>query len=197
MAGLAPPVSPTDAEILLNKYYQQELDAKSSILSKLSKVEIERHATEKQMQLSNCIESLNRLHQIVNSKISDLRSRIDRDSEESKQLSNLEQLWLPNARIDFKAFLSMGVEKGMWDNEYRIVLQRGALYGAGKSFLGALFLVLKGMCLSKSMNHNVAGKAFCDFFDIDIDPNTADPYKSFQSANRSHIKELQRAFNLS
>ena len=49
----------------------------------------------------------------------------------------LQNIWLPDARLKTKEFLQLGIEKGLWNGNMKIIVQKGerSLYGTGKVML--------------------------------------------------------------
>lgn len=108
----------------------------------------------------------------------------------------LKEIWLPEPKLTVNDFLNKGIECGVWNKNYEIILNRGSVYGSGKSFLGSLSVALKSYSISNNTNYEVIGKAFCQAFKIDNFNTSSNPYKSFQAGNKKYIKELKRAFNI-
>lgn len=116
--------------------------------------------------------------------------------QNAKQKPELSKIWLSEPQVTVSEFLIMGIEKGIWNEQYNIITARGSLYGTGKSLLGSLFIALKGYAISNSIDYKEAGKAFCSFFNIPISENVKEPYKAFSSGTEKQIKQLKRAFNI-
>lgn len=114
----------------------------------------------------------------------------------TKEKPELSKIWLSEPKVTVSDFLIMGIEKGIWNEQYNIITARGSLYGTGKSLLGSLFIALKGYAISNSIDYKEAGKAFCSFFNIPISENVKEPYRAFSSGTEKQIRELKRAFNI-
>ena len=112
---------------------------------------------------------------------------------ESK-INPLKSIWLKSPKISFDEFLSKGYDLGLWDEDYNLIAKRGLIYGSGKSLLANIFISLKDKSINENIDHKEAGKLFCQFFKIEIDPNTENPYKKFQRGNEEQIKELRKVF---
>jgi hypothetical protein len=116
--------------------------------------------------------------------------------QNAKQKPELSKIWLSEPQVTVSEFLIMGIEKGIWNEQYNIITARGSLYGTGKSLLGSLFIALKGYAISNNIDYKEAGKAFCSFFNIPINEKVKEPYKAFSSGTEKQIKQLKRAFNI-
>jgi len=110
--------------------------------------------------------------------------------------TELNEIWLSEPKVTIDEFLRLGIEKSIWDNQYSVITAKGSLYGTGKSMLGSLFIALKGYAISENIDFKVAGKAFCNFFNVPINEQTKEPYKAFSSGNEKQIRELKRAFKI-
>lgn len=113
-----------------------------------------------------------------------------------KPKPELNKIWLSEPKISIDDLLTLGIEKGIWNDEYQIITAKGSLYGTGKTMLGSLFIALKGFAVSENIDYKEAGKVFCSFFNIPINEKTKEPYKAFSSGNEKLIRELKRAFNI-
>jgi len=118
----------------------------------------------------------------------------------SNQLTETEELlqsiWLPQARISVSTFLNLGIDKHIWNNSYKIITQKGSMFGTGKTLLGSLAIALKGFTLSQNTDYKETGKVFCKAFHIEINEDTKEPYKSFGNGSANLIRELKREFNI-
>lgn len=115
---------------------------------------------------------------------------------ELKQSEKLKKIWLANPKISVDVFLQKGIEKGIWDENYKIITQRGSLYGTGKTLLGSLSIALKGWAINENIDYKIVGTCFCDAFNIEQKESTKDPYKAFSTGNPKIIKEFKRAYKI-
>lgn len=106
----------------------------------------------------------------------------------------LKSIWMPEAKISIQEFLQAGVDKGIWGEQYQIITKKNSLYGTGKTLLGSLFIALKGFAISENIDYKIVGKAFCEFFHVDITTGVKEPYKAFSSGNQRLIKRFKMAF---
>lgn len=116
--------------------------------------------------------------------------------QNEKPEPELNKIWLSEPKISVQNLLTLGIEKGIWNDEYQIITAKGSLYGTGKTMLGSLFIALKGFAVSENIDYKEAGKVFCSFFNVPINEKTKEPYKAFSSGNEKLIRELKRAFNI-
>lgn len=116
--------------------------------------------------------------------------------DESKIENSLKEIWMPETKLSFNVFLKLGIEKGIWDKQYKIITAKNSLYSNGKTLLGSLSISLKGYAISQETDYKVIGNAFCDFFNIPINDNIKEPYKAFSSGNEKTIKQFKRTFNI-
>ena len=117
-------------------------------------------------------------------------------SKKQEGLSLLKKIWLPEPRISIESVLKSGIEKGIWTEDYTIQVQKGSLYGTGKTLLGSLAIALKGYAIGENTDYKMVGKAFCTFFNIPVKETTQNPYKAFSSRNEKFIREFKRQFSL-
>lgn len=110
--------------------------------------------------------------------------------------SSLEKIWLPQPKISIDDFLKKGIDKGLWDESFNIKLGRSSLFGTGKIFLASLSIALKGYAINENIDHKIIGENLCDAFNVKIDQNTNNPFKSFQTGNVKYIRFLKREFNV-
>ena len=120
---------------------------------------------------------------------------------EEKELINpsnelLKSIWLSEAKISVEEFLLKGIGKGIWDEDYNLITKKGSIYGTDKILLASLSIALKGWAISSELDYKKIGKVFCTTFNVEINPKTDRPYKSFSSANEKYIKEFKRQFNI-
>lgn len=108
----------------------------------------------------------------------------------------LADIWLPEAKITVDSLITKGNVGGLWDENNAIITKRGSIYGTGKILLGSLSVALRGYAINSSTDFKIVGSAFCKAFNVKVNENTKDPYKSFQVGNEKYIKELKRHFNI-
>ena len=110
----------------------------------------------------------------------------------------LQNIWLPDARLKTKEFLQLGIEKGLWNGNMKIIVQKGerSLYGTGKVMLGCIAIAFRGWAISTHTDYKEVGRAFCEAFDIEIKNTTKEPYKSFSTGNEKYIREIKKTFGL-
>lgn len=112
-----------------------------------------------------------------------------------QKLKPLEDLWLPNAKISLHNLLKIGIERKLWDNNYNIITKRNSLFGSGKSLLSSLSISLKGFAYPDTIDHKTIGSAFCSVFNISINKETKEPFKSFATGNPKYIREFKILLN--
>lgn len=108
----------------------------------------------------------------------------------------LQSIWLPQAKISVSDFLEVGIEKHIWSKDFEIITKRGSLFGTGKTLLGSLSIALKGFALSDNTDFKVVGKVFCKAFNIEVNEETKEPFKSFSVGNSKIIREFKREFKV-
>lgn len=140
------------------------------------------------------IYSIDELCEKAGLRLDDLKALPPQRSEKPKL--ELNKIWLSEPKISIDDLLTLGIEKGIWNDEYQIITAKGSLYGTGKTMLGSLFIALKGFAVGENIDYKEAGKVFCSFFNIPINEKTKEPYKAFSSGNEKLIRELKRAFNI-
>jgi hypothetical protein len=113
-----------------------------------------------------------------------------------KQKTELYEIWLSNPKITIEDFLQLGIDKGIWNEQYNIITAKGSLYGTGKSLLGNLYIALKGYAINENTDYKLVGKAFCDTFNIKRNEKIKEPYKVFSSGNQKIIKQFKTAFSI-
>jgi 23S rRNA G2069 N7-methylase RlmK/C1962 C5-methylase RlmI len=112
------------------------------------------------------------------------------------KINPLESIWLKKPTMPFDDFLNKGFDLGLWDNGHNLIAKRDSIYGSGKSLLANIFITLKGNSINDNIDHKEAGRLFCQFFKIEINPNTENPFKIFQSGNEKQKRELKKAFKI-
>lgn len=108
----------------------------------------------------------------------------------------LNGIWLSNPKISIDKLLKLGIEKGIWDENYNLITKRGSLYGMNKTLLGSLSIALKENSIKPNIDHNIIGKRFCEFFNIELKETTLNQYKAFSSGNSKIIKEFKKTFSI-
>lgn len=120
-----------------------------------------------------------------------------KETELSKKVEKLKTIWLAEPKLTVTDFIKKGINKGFWDNDLNILLQRNtSTYGSGKVFLGNIFIAYKGWAIANHLDYKEAGKIFCEVFNIDTKESTKEPYKSFSSGNGKQIAEIKRTFGI-
>ena len=115
----------------------------------------------------------------------------------SKKVKQLKQIWLPQPKLNVEEFIQKGIDKGFWNDDFKILLQKNtSTYGSGKTFLGNIFIAFKGWAISNDLDYKIAGEVFCDVFNIKIKQSTFEKYKLFCSGNSKQIAELKRSFDI-
>ena len=99
-------------------------------------------------------------------------------------------------KLSIDEFLQQGEDKGIWNENFKLITKKNSLYGTGKSLLASLSIALKGYCINSQIDYKVIGENLCKVFSIEIKESTKEPYKSFQSGNSNHIRELKRTFRV-
>jgi hypothetical protein len=125
--------------------------------------------------------------------------KIQEDSkpnEQDKWLEPLQSIWLATAKISIEDFLKIGIENQLWDENYNLLTKRKSLYGSGKNLLSSIAVALKNYAISDEIRYDFIGRIFCKTFNIDIDKNTKQPFKSFSSANPKYTKEIKRLYKI-
>ena len=117
-------------------------------------------------------------------------------NDATSKIQQLNPIWKENPRVSIKKMLEKGYDLGIWDEQYKIISQKGGLYGKDKTLLSALYIALKGNSIKGSLDYKVVGETLCTFFNVEIG-NSKEPYKLFQSSNPDKIREFKRSFNLS
>jgi len=123
-------------------------------------------------------------------------SNNDNKNQLENKINPLESIWIQNPKVSLDDFLSKGYNLGLWDKEYNLTVKRASTYGSKKSLLANIFISLKENSINDNIDHKEAGKLFCQFFKIKIDPNTENPFKIFQKGNPKQIKELKKTFKI-
>ena len=114
-----------------------------------------------------------------------------------KSKSNyLQSIWLANAKLSIDDLLQKGIDAGIWNEQYEIIVKKKSMYGTGKTLLSNLAHALKGYSISEEIDYKVIGKAFCQQFNITINQSTKEPYKSFNKQKKSIKDELKRVFSI-
>ncbi|MDO6437135.1 hypothetical protein Q4534_06955 [Cyclobacterium sp. 1_MG-2023] len=108
----------------------------------------------------------------------------------------LESIWLNNPKMTKEDFLRKGLDLGLWDKNYELIAKRGSIYGSGKRLLANLYISLKGNSINDNIDHKKVGLAFCEFFNIRNNPNTANQFKQFQRGEGKEIKLIKKDFKL-
>jgi hypothetical protein len=89
-----------------------------------------------------------------------------------------------------------GVNRGIWSEDYKIIVQKGSVYGTGKTLLGSLSIALKGYSINEHTDYKEIGRAFCSAFSITVKSTTQNSFKAFSTGNAKIIKELKKAYNI-
>jgi hypothetical protein len=120
----------------------------------------------------------------------------NKPSEENKKLAPLKSIWLAAAKITIEEFIEIGIENHLWDKNYKLLSTRGKLYGTGKILLSSISVALKNFAISDQIHYEAAGEAFCKVFEIKINKDTNQPYKSFCNGNPKYIREFKRLYRI-
>lgn len=121
------------------------------------------------------------------------RINIDRKAEIEK---NLNSVWKNGSKMSIDEFLIKGYDAGIWDENLILNSKRGAVYGSGKTLIASLSIALKIHSINENVDHKKIGQAFSKAFLININKNTKNPYKLFQSGNTKYISNLKRLFKV-
>jgi len=118
-----------------------------------------------------------------------------KETERLKKIKKLKSIWLAEPKLTVEDFLKKGNNKGFWNDNLDLTLQRGiSTYGIGKTFLGNIFIAFKGWAIPEHLNYNEAGKIFCEVFNVKVKEATKEKYKAFSSGNEKQIREIKRTF---
>ncbi|MBU2921490.1 hypothetical protein KO504_09070 [Winogradskyella psychrotolerans] len=118
-------------------------------------------------------------------------------SQTNKKLKELNDIWLPTAKIKTEELIEIGIQNRIWDENYNIITKRGNLYGTGKTLLGSLYIALKNYAIPETIDYKTVGVAFCKTFNITINQNQKEPYKAFSSGKPEIIKAFKRLYKIS
>ncbi|WP_178989525.1 hypothetical protein [Winogradskyella schleiferi] len=118
------------------------------------------------------------------------------DNNIDPKILQLKNLWSMNAKISLDSVLKAGIDNKIWDDNLNIITKRNSIYGSGKALLSSLSISLKNHAYPEIIDPNVLGDAFCTAFNVSIDKNTKEPYKSFTSANPKYTREFKRLLKL-
>lgn len=113
-----------------------------------------------------------------------------------ERIGPLRTIWLAEPKISIPDFLEKGKNMGLWDDELRLITQKGSLYGSGKTLLSNIFTAMKGYAIHSHTDYKKAGEIFCSVFKINNKETIKEPYKVFGSANPKQTQEIKRAFNI-
>ncbi|WNH07663.1 hypothetical protein [Thalassobellus suaedae] len=128
----------------------------------------------------------------------EIKAKIDNEAKNDieEKLKPLSNIWIPNAKISLQHLLEIGIENKIWDENYNIITKRNSLYGSGKSLLASLSIALKNFAYPDTYDHKILGNAFCKVFNVTINEETKEPYKSFETGNTKYIKEFKRLLQI-
>ncbi len=182
----------SDFKIKLDSFFYAELPKKGdfdiNFLNELLPQIFFKHSLLEGLKFQ--IDNLNTEPQLISEQKPELPKR------DTKIENSLKEIWMPETKLSVNDFLQLGIDKGIWDKQYKIITSKNSLYSTGKTLLGSLAISLKGYAISQETDYKVIGKAFCNFFNIPINENTKEPYKAFSSGNEKIIKQLKRTFNI-
>lgn len=131
---------------------------------------------------------------LVSSNISNIQPQSQ--TIKSKKKYPISTVWLNEPKISIEKLMKIGVQNKLWDENRNLLTTRDSLYSSNKSMLASLSIALKGNSIGSEINYNMVGESFCKTFNIEINPQTKDPYKSFSTGNPRVIKEFKRLFLL-
>jgi len=114
----------------------------------------------------------------------------------NNRLSLLIDIWSVSAKLSLSEVLRIGLENKIWDEDYNIITKRNSIYGSGKSLLSSLAVALRHTAYPDSIDYKKIGQAFCEAFNISINENTKEPYKSFTTGNPKYIKQFKRLLKI-
>ncbi len=120
----------------------------------------------------------------------------NKESKTTRTNKRLSQIWLAEPKLSIDDFLQKGIDVGIWNENFDIIVKRGSLYGTGKTLLSNLAHAVRGYCISHQTDYKIIGKAFCEQFKIEISESTNEPYKVFNKENRAIKDQLKRAFSI-
>lgn len=118
------------------------------------------------------------------------------DAEHTEAIKKLKTIWLAEPKISVEDFIQKGVNKGLWNENLKIITSRGSLYGTGKTLLSSIYFAFKDWAISSNTDYNEVGKAFCEAFNIEIKKATIEKYKAFSSGKPKIITEIKRTFGV-
>jgi len=189
------------SEYLKDKYGINYIERQNGRLNNLAKLN-GFSGIQSEVEVININDATNRLELIFSIVQAEIQGNLKTENnnltpqQTEKPKPELNKIWLSEPKISVQNLLTLGIEKGIWNDEYQIITAKGSLYGTGKTMLGSLFIALKGFAVSENIDYKEAGKVFCSFFNIPINERTKEPYKAFSSGNEKLIRELKRAFNI-
>lgn len=178
------------------------------LLSEPQKVQLELVLSERKMKLergyiNNSKDEETRYRKILKAWFADEKKFVEEITtllklkvEETGPEKRLKSIWLAEPKITVSGFLELGIELGIWNEQYHLITQKATLYGTGKTLLGSLAIALRGHAISESTDYKEIGKVFCQVFNINVNVLTKEPYKAFSSGNVRIIAELKRAFRI-
>ena len=189
------------SEYLKDKYGINYIERQNGRLNNLAKLN-GFSGIQSEVEVININDATNRLELIFSIVQAEIQGNLKTENnnltpqQTEKPKPELNKIWLSEPKISVQNLLTLGIKKGIWNDEYQIITAKGSLYGTGKTMLGSLFIALKGFAVSENIDYKEAGKVFCSFFNIPINERTKEPYKAFSSGNEKLIRELKRAFNI-
>lgn len=178
------------------------------LLSEPQKVQLELVVSERKMKLehgyiNNSKDEETRYRKILKAWFADEKKFVEEITtllklkvEETGPEKRLKSIWLAEPKIAVSGFLELGIELGIWNEQYHLITQKASIYGTGKTLLGSLAIALRGHAISEHTDYKEIGKVFCQVFNINLNESTKEPYKAFSSGNVGIIAELKRAFRI-
>jgi hypothetical protein len=118
----------------------------------------------------------------------------EKNIDNSEKIKKLKTIWLAESKISVEDFIQKGIEKGLWNDSFEIILAQNSTYSTGKTMLGSIFIAFKGWAISSNIDPNKVGAVFCNVFNIVIKTTTKEPYKAFSSGNPKVVTEIKRTF---
>lgn len=129
------------------------------------------------------------------SEITPYIKKVEQDNAKTSK-SALQEIWLAESKLSIEDLLQIGIDAGIWNEQFEIIVKKKSLYGTGKTLLSNLAHALKGYSISEEIDYKVIGKAFCQQFNIAINQSTKEPYKQFNQEKRELKDQLKRVFSI-
>jgi hypothetical protein len=117
-------------------------------------------------------------------------------SHKETGIKSLESIWKKDPKKTIDQVIEKGFGLGLWDEKNRLQSKRGSVYGSGKKLLSSLYFSLKGNSIKENIDYKEVGNILCEFFDVSVNEETKEPYKSFQEGNPMIVNEFNKTFRI-